>query len=286
MKYLTFIPAAILAILSLPAAAQEEEPPRPVTVSGSVTLVSDYRLRGVSQSDEALAIQGGVTVSHESGLYAGAWMSSLAGWGTFAGCNCELDLIAGYKADLGSAAIDFGVTAYLYPSGLPKTTFFEPFVKVSGAAGPANLLLGIAYAPKQEALGRWSNDGANSQDALAGLAPYDNPGAKDDNLYIWGDVSGSIPDTPVTLKAHLGYSEGNPGLGYNGTSVAPTGKYVDWLLGADVTIPGTPLTVSLAYVDTNISDEEALYLQPNFSNTRNGDSIADGRFVVSLTAAF
>lgn len=285
MKFLKLIPAAVLAVLAVPAAAQEE-PPKPVTISGSVAIVSDYRLRGISQSDEAPAIQGGITASHESGVYAGVWMSSLAGWGTFAGCNCELDLVAGYKADLGGAAIDLGVTTYLYPAGLPKTTFFEPFIKVSGTAGPASLLLGIAYAPKQEALGRWSNDAANAQAVAEGLANYDHPGAKDDNLYIWGDVAAGIPNSPVTVKAHLGYSDGNPGLGPNGTSVAPTGKYVDWLLGVDIALPETPLTIGLAYVDTNISDREAAYLQPNFSNTRNGDSIADGRFVLSLTAAF
>ena len=68
MTFLKYIPAAVLAVLALPAAAQEEEPPKPVTVSGSVALVSDYRFRGVSQTDKEMAVQGGITVSHESGV--------------------------------------------------------------------------------------------------------------------------------------------------------------------------------------------------------------------------
>lgn len=66
--------AAAPLLAAMPAAAQEE-PPKPVTVSGNVALVSDYRFRGVSQSDKEVALQGGATVTHESGVYAGAWAS-------------------------------------------------------------------------------------------------------------------------------------------------------------------------------------------------------------------
>ena len=98
------------------------------------------------------------------------------------------------------------------------------------------------------------------------------------------DASAAIPNTPVTLKAHVGYSDGNAGLGPNGTSVAPTGKYADWMLGADVAVG--PVVLGVAYVDTDISNKEALYLQPNFSQTKNGSSIAGAAVVVSGTVAF
>ena len=234
MKTLFAFSAAMLGMLSVPAAAQDSEPPRPFTVSGSVAITTDYRLRGVSQSDEGMALQGGLTLNHESGLYAGVWGSNLAGWGAFGGSNMELDVIGGYKADLGGGALDVGVTGYFYPSGLPNTFFYEPFAKLSGTLGPAAALVGVAYAPSQRALGNWAPE-------LGG-----RPGASGDNLYLWTDLSAGIPNTPVTVKAHLGYSNGNPGLGPNGTSVAPTGEYVDWLVGADVAVPGTPLTLSLA----------------------------------------
>ncbi|MCC2980628.1 TorF family putative porin [Sphingomonas sp. IC4-52] len=282
MTLLKYIPALILASLALPAAAQDEEPPKPVTVSGSVGLVSDYRFRGVSQTDENLAVQGGITIAHESGLYIGTWGSNLAGWGTFGGANMELDLIAGYKATLDDVTVDVGATWYMYPGGFNNTDFIEPYVKVSGTMGPAALTAGLAYAPKQEALGAWYLNGAS---AAAGV--YDNPGDKNDNLYVWVDGAVGVPNTPVTLKGHVGFSNGNEGLGPFATSVAPTGEYIDWLIGADFAIPSTPLTLGVAYVDTNLSSRDTAYIQPSFSKGQDGTgSIADGTVLFSLTAAF
>lgn len=272
MKY--HITCAALALLSSAPAFAQEEPAGPVTVSGSVALVSDYRFRGVSQSDKGMAVQGGITLTHESGLYAGTWASNLAGWGTFGGSNMELDLFGGYAIPLGGATLDVGLTWYMYPSGADKTDFAEPYVKLSSELGPVKGLIGVAYAPKQQALGNWSN------------TPQSAAGDKEDNFYVWGDVSGAVPNTPVTLKAHLGWSNGNPGLGPNGTSVAPTGKYLDWLVGADVAIPGTPLTLGVAYVDTDIARVEENYIRPNFSDLDNGSSIARSKVVFSLSAAF
>lgn len=272
MKYK--IACAALALMSSVPAFAQEEPTSPVTVTGSVAMVSDYRFRGVSMTDKGMAIQGGLTVSHESGAYAGAWGSNLSGWGTFGGANMELDLFAGYAIPLNeTTTLDVGLTWYMYPSGLDITDFAEPYVKLSSQIGPVKGLVGVAYAPKQEALGNWSN------------TPQSRVGDKEDNLYIWADVSGSVPNTPVTLKAHLGYSNGNPGLGPNGTSLAPTGKYVDWLVGADVAVPGTPLTLGIAYVDTDIARVEENYLRPNFSDA-DGSSIARSQVVFSISAAF
>jgi uncharacterized protein (TIGR02001 family) len=275
-----FAAAGLLA--ATPAFAQEETaPPAPVTVSGSVTLASDYRYRGVSQSDEDMAIQGGVTVSHESGFYAGAWASNLSGWGTFGGSNMELDLIGGFKAPVGGGGtVDVGVTWYMYPGGASNTDFAEPYVKLSGTVGPASLTAGVAYAPKQEALGRWYFTGA---DAAAGV--YNDPGDVEDNLYLWGDFAAGVPSTPFTAKAHIGYSDGNRGLGPNATSVAPTGTYWDYSVGAEATWKG--LTLNVSYVDTDISTRDRAYLAPSFTRGQDGTgSISDGLVVVSLTAAF
>jgi uncharacterized protein (TIGR02001 family) len=50
--------------------------PARAQVSGSATLVSDYRFRGISLSDERPALQLAVAYDHASGLYAGAMASS------------------------------------------------------------------------------------------------------------------------------------------------------------------------------------------------------------------
>ena len=283
MKYVLLSALALMGVAT-PALAQEETaPPKPITVSGSVGLVSDYRFRGVSQSDEQLAIQGGLTIAHESGVYIGTWGSNLAGWGTFGGANMELDLIAGYKTTLTEGvALDVGATWYMYPGGFDNTDFIEPYAKVSGTIGPASVLAGVAYAPKQEALGSWYRNGAS---AAAGV--YDNPGDKNDNLYLWTDASVGVPNTGLTVKGHVGFSKGNKGLGPFATSVAPTGEYIDWMAGVDYAVPGTPLTLGVAYTDTDISNREAAYLRPSFSKGQDGTgNIAGSQVVFSLTAAF
>lgn len=274
--------ACLAAVLSTPAMAQEAEA-GPVTVSGSAAIVSDYRFRGVSQTDTELAVQGGITISHESGFYVGTWGSNLAGWGTFGGANMELDVIAGFKTQIAdNATIDVGATWYMYPGGFDNTDFIEPYVKLSGTTGPVTLTAGVAYAPKQEALGAWYANGTE-----AALGTYTNAGDKNDNLYLWGDAATSVADTGLTLKGHIGYSKGNDGLGPFATSPAPTGEYWDWLIGADYLIPGTPLTLGVAYVDTDISNSEAAYLQPSFSRGQDGvGAIAGSTVIVSLTASF
>lgn len=272
------VPVFALAFIACPAAAQEAgatateaDPPKDITVSGSVALVSDYRFRGVSQSDEEAAVQGGFTVQHKSGLYAGAWASNLAGWGAFGGANLELDLFAGYKVPVAGSTLDVGLTWYTYLGGADSTDFAEPYVKLSGTAGPASWLAGVAYAPPQRALGNFSN------------TPFSR-GQSEDNFYLWGDASAGIPKTPFTVKAHLGYSDGNPGLGPNGTSVAPTGKYADWLVGVDAAVGR--FTLGVAYVDTDITAADAAPLLPNFSSTKDGGPISGGQVVFSISAAF
>ena len=99
------------ALSSAPAMAQDaDDTLGPITISGTIGLVSDYRFRGVSQTDEEMAVQGGISATHESGVYVGTWASNLAGWGTFGGSNMELDLYGGYAMALGDATVDVGLT--------------------------------------------------------------------------------------------------------------------------------------------------------------------------------
>ena len=284
--------AIAVAILAMPipshaqsaredGAVEEAAPLSRIAVSGSVGIASDYRFRGVSQSDTEMAIQGGITIAHDSGFHVGTWASNLGGWGTFGGANMELDLVGGYTTSLSAnATLDAGLTWYVYPAGADKTDFAEPYIKLTGTAGPATLTAGVAYAPRQQALGKWYATGAA---AAAGV--YTDPGAKGDNLYVWGDGAFAIAGTPITGKAHIGHSRGQDGLGPNATAVSPTGSYWDWSLGADVTWRN--LTLNASYVGTDISNRDAAYLRPSFSKGQDGTgNIAGGTALVSLTASF
>jgi uncharacterized protein (TIGR02001 family) len=280
MRFTTLLLGGTLLLAAAPAFAQSEtDPPGPITVSGSATVVSDYRLRGVSQTDKHAALQASLTIAHESGFYISTFASNLAGWGTFGGANLELDAIGGYKHDFDGTTLDGGVTWYTYPGGFSESDVVEFYARASRTLGPASATVGVAYAPNQTSLGRIYNNAA----AYAAGTPT-NP-KRWDNLYLSGDIAVGVPTTPVTVKGHLGYSKGNPGLGPNGTSLSPTGKYLDYSVGADVAFL-QKLTLNVSFVGTDIGRAESAYLAPNFRESTDGSSISKGRIVAGVTVAF
>ena len=74
--------ALLLAATTAPALAQDTAPPKPFTLTGNVTLTSDYRFRGLTQSDGDGAIQGTLNLNHSSGLYVGTFVSTIDGDGS------------------------------------------------------------------------------------------------------------------------------------------------------------------------------------------------------------
>jgi uncharacterized protein (TIGR02001 family) len=209
----------LLAVSVLPttAHAQEDASGDGITISGEATVVSDYRFRGFSQSNEKAAIQGGFTISHDSGFYVGTWGSSIG----FAG-STELDVIAGFSTDVASGlTADVGATAYFYPGGGPDTTIIEPYASLTGTLGPASITGGVAWAPGgQNSLG----------DASA--------------VYLYSDLGVAIPNTPFTLNGHLGYAKSDSGLG------GPDGDLFDYSVGVSASYKA--LTASVSYVNTDV----------------------------------
>ena len=171
-----------------PALAQDEtDPPSDLTFSGYVQGVSDYRFRGYSLSGGDPAIQGSVNLNHSSGFYAGAWASSLDADVTPFYGDVELDLYAGWTGEVASGlTVDLGVLRYVYPSnnGNGPADYWESYASLSTTLGPVGAKFGVAYAPEQDSL------------------------LDEDNLYVFTDLSAGIPNTPVSLSAHLGYADG------------------------------------------------------------------------------
>jgi uncharacterized protein (TIGR02001 family) len=98
--------ALALGVLAVPV-----PPAQAAGLAYNAGVVSDYVHRGVSQTDNHAAVQGGVDVAHESGLYAGAWASTV----DFADADLELDLRAGIALkSRGGWAWDLGVIGYRY----------------------------------------------------------------------------------------------------------------------------------------------------------------------------
>ena len=111
---------------------------------------------------------------------------------------------------------------YAYPIGhVGKAEYFEPYASLTAAFGPATAKLGVAYAPNQDSLGN------------------------DDNTYVFTDLGAGIPNTPISLSAHLGYADGvqSPDL----LTGKGTGGGFDYSAGVTYTI--TPkFSIGAAYV--------------------------------------
>ncbi len=81
--------------------------------SANVGLTSNYVFRGLTQTDNGPAIQGGFDYSHESGVYLGVWGSNVTGYGP--DNSVELDLYGGWGTSLAGFDIDLGYLRYQYP---------------------------------------------------------------------------------------------------------------------------------------------------------------------------
>lgn len=231
--HVSFIGLSALALVAAatPALAEDAAPAAAptFTITGSAALTSDYRFRGISQSDKRIAAQASGTITHSSGFYASFWTSSISEY-VYPGANDELDLIAGYSKTIDSVTIDGGVLYYVYANtnkGFPSD-FFEPYASIKTTYGPVTAKVGAAYAPKQKAVARPATYGV---------------GGKDDNLYLYGELSSAIPKTPFSVLAHLGYQKGRSYL------TGGLDHYYDWNLGVSYTYKVA--TFSIAYVDTS-----------------------------------
>lgn len=201
-----------------PALAQEVGE---FTVSGNAALVTDYRFRGISLSDGDFAVQGGVDVGHASGFYVGTWGSSIEdspGLG-----NAELNIYGGWSGQVSSGVtLDAGVLFYVYPNGkVGDANIWEPYASISADVGPASVTVGAAYAWEQDSLGG------------------------DDNLYVYTDLGFGVPNTPVSLSAHLGYTDG--ALSPEVLTLSGTGGGFDWSLGATYAITQN-LSLGVSYI--------------------------------------
>lgn len=215
--------ASLLLACAAPAFAQQQQQqdaPAPVagvsglSISGGALLLSDYRYRGVSRSDEAPAVQGQFTLSLPDGFYAGGRGTSLhhfAGHG-----NAEADLYAGYGTGIASGtSLDAGLMYYWFPDANGRADYFEPYASVSHTLGPVEATAGAKYAWRQRAIGC------------------------DDMLYLFGQVEAAIPTTPVTLTAEAGRQDS-----------AALGRYWNWSVGGRYSF--RHVEAALHYVDTDL----------------------------------
>lgn len=205
-----------VAVCAYAPAASAETQIGDFSLSANVGLYSDYAFRGISQSDEGPAVQGGFDVSHTSGLYAGIWGSNV-NFNDGDEAKVELDYYGGYAAEYNGLAYDLGFIYYSYPGADSSLDydFWEVAAAVGYDFGVASLSGSINYSP--EFFGD-TGDAVYFASALDVPLPYD-----------------------ITASAHVGYQAIDDGA-----------DYTDWSLGLGYDFHGFGL--SLSYVDTDLDE--------------------------------
>jgi uncharacterized protein (TIGR02001 family) len=228
--------AGALAAPTLAAAAD----PSPVT--GNMTIASDYRFRGISQTYLGPTIQGGIDYAHPSGIYLGNWNSNVASQVFTGGSGIEMDFYGGWKKSFGDIGIDVGTIYYYYPNaefdgGAGKAKFdnWEVYLGASWKWLSAKFFYSLSdyfgLANEQSAGGYWVN---RDTGALLG-----STSASDGSWYL--DLTATVPMTKeLSIVAHYGMLEVNKysELEYKDWKVGVTYDLNGWIFGA-------------AYVDTD-----------------------------------
>lgn len=206
-----------LVLASLAGAITEAQ----AEISANVALVTEYRFRGISQSNENPAIQGGFDYAFENGFYVGTWGSSVDfdSTGDFNG-SLELDFYGGWGTELGeNSSIDLGYLYYGYPgddAGLDGD-YQEIYVNY----GWRGLSLGAAY----------------SDDYYGGSGSF---------WYLQANYDWSFGEN-WALSLHVGYNDFDEDIFLSSNK----GHYTDYSVGVTWSVVG--LDLGLAWVGTDLN---------------------------------
>jgi uncharacterized protein (TIGR02001 family) len=249
-------------------APEAPEAPEASPVTANVSLTSDYRYRGISQSNLRPAVQGGFDYAHESGFYIGNWNSSIT-WvnnnSPAVSSGVEMDFYAGVKKELigEGFASDLGVLQYYYPTSgnfsspwvNPNTT--EIYAAQNYTFGPVTGFLKFSYAVSN-IFGNQNSSGSYYPDLTAN---YDTG--------VWG----------LALNAHVGYQYIAGSV--SGVSNNSQYTYTDWKFGLTKDFGGG-LSLAAAYIGTDAKKigTSYAYVSPT------GKNLGGSTGVLTLTKTF
>lgn len=223
--------AASAAGIPAAAVAQSAAAESPHSVSANMTLATEYRFRGIGQTNGKPAVQAGIDYEHASGFYLGTWASNVSwlsdgGAGTVSS-SVEMDFYGGYSGSAGGIEYDVGVLRYYYPGTYP-----------AGFTSPHTTEVYVS--------GTWNNLTLKYSHAVTNLFGFaDSKGAG----YL--DLSGEFElGAGFGLVAHVGYQR-IPAGSVGGMQVRSKSdcSYTDWSLGVTKAYAG--LDFGLSYIDTN-----------------------------------
>lgn len=222
---------------ALPASAD-------VTWTGTLTVTSDYKFRGISQTDNDPALQGSFEVGH-SGFFAGVWASSIDFGVLDPGVDVEVDLYAGYThAFNDNTSLTGKVVYYWYPGATTNNAdFVELIAALEHNFGKFSGNIQVAYTP-------------------------DYYGGTDSATWLGAGLELPINDW-LSASANVGYQWFDNNFG-----PAPNVGLPDYTHGdIGLTASWDIVALDVRYVATDLSD----------ANCFGGLSTCDNKFVVTLT---
>ena len=260
----------LISLLLLSGIAHAEDPAPALT--GNLSLNTDYRFRGISQTWKLPAVQGGLDFADKSGVYLGTWMSNVSGNSYNNGAGLEWDLYGGYKFNFAeNVQIDLGTLAYVYPgaklnsapgvSSGQKYTNVDVYAAVTSGAFSAKLSVAIT-----------DYFGLNS--TTAGYAYFNAlpaSGGSKGSAYLDLNYSFDLGNG-VSLATHLGHMAVHH---YSELS------YTDYKLGLSKEFGG--FTVGGAVVR---SDAKRGFYQVADSAGHNAKRVGTAGFVLSVSKTF
>lgn len=231
------------------------------TITGSAGVWSQYRFRGISQSDNLPVFQGALTVAHKSGFYLSAWGSSASANDAVNIGGSEIDVYGGYTHTFKNGfTVDGGLYGYLYPGsrravGISEN-YYEVYGDVARTFGPLTAKAGVNWAPNQ---------------------PYfkDFGTATRYNVYEYGELGIAVPHTAFTIHSHVGHTGG--GLDYAGRN------YLDYTVGASYKWKAITIDLSVVGNDVSRSDTRPFDLAANSDDFHRAAKTA---LVGSISASF
>lgn len=257
----SLVTLAVLSALAVPSisfaedAAPAAAPAPEHTFTYNVGLFSQYIFRGLTQTNEDAAVQGGVDYAHSSGFYAGAWASNIS-WlkdaGAYTSSSLELDLYGGYANSIGDTGIGYnvGLLQYIYPGDeLPGVKKAET-TEVYGSLSYKWLAAKLSVVASDGAFGFRNADGS-----------------------WYAEVNGNFPilETGITANLHVGRQE----FSGQGTNVF---DYTDWKIGATKSW-ANGVNLGAYYTDTTAKDA-------GYVVASTGKNIGDSQFTVFVQKTF
>lgn len=199
--------------------------------TGNVGAYSKYLFRGVSQGGSA-AVQGGVDYGHDSGLYAGTWISNVGFAGNDGGA--EMDLYAGWGGEITDGlGVDLGVLYYWYPEEDELGPGADDLSTLEFYAGLSYSVFSLTYYYSDE------------------LNFFIGDGNSDEGSYLNVGMELPITDT-LAFTAGVGFYSGDEIERWLQTVVGSTDDdYVDYSIGIAKDV-GDGMSFSLQLVDTDI----------------------------------